>query len=144
MSYSFTTAKDLIEIKIQYNKLITELLKTENDILKHEIIIRYRISENNINKIKNIEKINDIESQQLDKYDLNKEDEISVLTESINNSSIEVNSLIQEIKNLKNKILDLSTQINNVKNKIPERTVVTNFKFVMYDPNDNCHKVARK
>ncbi len=138
MTHYFTTAKNLVERKLQYNKLIVDLLYIESNILTREIIIRQKIASNHANKINNINKIIRLETEQLNNYDLSKEGEILNLTNIVNDSKNDVGILTKEIADLKKDILDLSEKIVKLGETIPEKITITNVKIVAPNLGENC------
>ena len=137
MSLEFTTATELVKLKIEKNKKMIELLDTENKILKKEMLLRYKLVEFNNERIKDIEKINDIEKQQLNNYSLVRESEVSVIIDIINNAKIDVQDIISTRAQLYNDKNTLMREIQTLESQIPEKTMVTNLKFVLSD-NKGC------
>lgn len=137
MSFTFTTAKNLVEIKIQRNNTLIDLLETESNILKKSILVNYRLVENNKEKIELIKKINEVELQQTQTYCSMRQDLVKDLTEQVNNNSADIKGLYEEILNLKNNCSKFLTQIKELNDQIPNQTIVTNYKVPV--KLDNCH-----
>lgn len=137
MSINFTTAKNLVEIKMQRNDTLIELLNVESEILKKGILINYRHVENNKGKVELIKKINDIEAQQMEVYCPLRQELVKDLTDQVNNNSMDLKDLYGTVVELKNKCSELLLQIRDLNSQIPSQTVVTNYKIPM--KVDNCH-----
>lgn len=136
MSINFTTARDLVETKIRRNIAIIHLLNAESDILKKNILISYRMTENNQKNIVLIEEINKIEAEQTQTYCQTRETAIKNLTERVNNNKPDIKTLYEDINVLKNKCYAISIQIKNLNDQIPDQTIVANYSMPI--KMDNC------
>jgi hypothetical protein len=138
MSFNFTTAQSLVDIKIQRNNALIELLDTESKILKKGMVINYRWVEHNKEKVDLIKKINDIETQQLQIYCPVRQDAVKDLTEQVNVIDVDIKNTHEEIKKLQIKCQELLVQIRELNSQIPNQTIVTNYRVPL--KNDNCHE----
>lgn len=126
---SYTTAEKLVEIKIERNNEQRKIIELENEILKREMKIRYRIIECNIKKIDIIKQINAIEELQKIEYSLEREAEVTALTNEVNTLNVDINDLLE--KNI-NDVEERKKAIRKallLNSSIPEKTIVTNFKI---------------
>jgi hypothetical protein len=143
MIYTYTTAKELIDFKIQRNNLFLELIEIENKIIKLDMIIKYRALNYNSERVKMIQTINDIEKNQLKEYSLERESEVNKLIEDIS-KPCEVESIKKEINELRIEYSKQLLKIEEINSKIPLRGVVTNFKYMEDDTNSNCREILRR
>lgn len=143
MIFTYTTAKELINLKLQRNKLFTELIEIENKIIKLDMIIKYRALNFNNERVKMIQQINEIENKQLKEYSLDRESEVNKLIENIS-KPCDVGSIKKEINDLRAEYANHLLKIEEINIKIPQRGVVTNFKFVEDETNSNCREVLRR
>lgn len=143
MIFTYTTAKELINLKLQRNKLFTELIEIENKIIKLDMIIKYRALKFNVDRIKMIQQINEIENRQLKEYSLDREAEVNKLIESIS-KPCDIESIKKEINDLRAEYASHLLKIEEINIKIPQRGVVTNFKFVEDENNSNCREILRR
>lgn len=126
---SYTTAEKLVEIKIERNNEQRKIIELENEILKREMKIRYRIIECNIKKIDIIKQINAIEELQKIEYSLEREAKVTALTNEVNTLNVDINDLLE--KNI-NDVEERKKAIRKallLNSSIPEKTIVTNFKM---------------
>jgi uncharacterized protein YlxW (UPF0749 family) len=125
----FTTANDMIKLKIKRNFNILEMLELESKISKLEMLIRYRLLKSNAAYIKEIKKITAVEVRQLNEYSLSREAEILKLTCSLNNIDFNIAELQSEIRDLKNQCIAVIDKINKLDESIPENGSVTNIRI---------------
>ncbi len=143
MIYTYSTAKEMIDFKIERNNLFLELIEIENKIIKSDMIIKYRALKYNSERVEMIQKINDIEKNQLKEYSLERESEVNKLIEDIS-KPCDVESIKKEINDLRVQYSQQLLKIEEINSKIPHRGVVTNFKFVEEDQNTSCREVLRR
>ncbi len=127
-SITFTTAQELVDIKIQRNNVLIELLETESRILKNGISINFRWVEHNNEKIKLIKKINEVEEQQRQLYCPIRQSEVIMLTNEVNIIDVDIAKQTDSIKTLQEKCTELLKQMQNLNGQIPEQTMVTNYR----------------
>lgn len=148
MSFNFTTAYDLVEIKLNRNNAIKELMETEIIILQKRILINHRLVKNTNWKIGLIDSINEYEEQQKFEYCLDRESVIADLTNQVNEASTNTDMLplCEDITKLMDKVGVLLTKINELNAQIPDQTIITNYKFssrtAAAKPSD-CHNSAQ-
>jgi len=138
MSLVFTTAQELVDIKIQRNNTLIEILELEACILKKVILINYRWVEHNKEKIELIKEINKIEEQQKKIYCPIRQEEVLGLTNKVNFVNIDVKGLNEQVTELKKKCKILLNKLHELNMKIPNQTVVTNYKIPLNNQYD-CH-----
>jgi hypothetical protein len=129
MNWNFTTARDLVDLKIKRNEALIELFDTESIILKKGILINYRWVLHNEEKVKLINEINEIENKQRDLYCPDRQELIKNLTERVNEISVDIQTLQNEIFEAQQKCRTLLEDINNYNSKIPHQTIVTNYRI---------------
>lgn len=98
----------------------------ENKIIKKEMVVRYRLTELNENKIAYIKRINVIEEKQLDMYCQIRESEIKMLTDKINDTRLDIYDITEECKQLYAERSELLGKLNSINEQIPSKTMVTN------------------
>jgi hypothetical protein len=143
MSFTFTTARGLIELKIRRNKCLIELLNIRDAMLKREIKLKYRIILHNQAKKEKLVEINDIEQQQLDHYDLLREDKIFIMTEEINNCEYNIVDLMNELNELQEKQNKAMEEFSILNTQIPNTTVITNVRIEATDDHNTCGDSSR-
>jgi hypothetical protein len=122
-----TTLHDMIAMKLFRNKNIIRTLELGNKVIKLEMIARYRVVQQNTERIAKAQAINAIEEKQLHKYDLIRESEVLILTEEYNNIELDISDMYKELLILKEQILECQTNINNMNSKIPSHGSGTNY-----------------
>lgn len=137
-SFVFTTAKDLVDIKIERNNTLIKLLEMESIILKKGILINYRWAEHNKEKVALIQQINAIEEKQREIYCSVRQSEVAALTAKVNQVSVDTESLILDIKKAQDKCKELLIKMNELNAQIPHQTIVTNYKMV--NDQQDCHQ----
>lgn len=125
----FTTANDMIKLKIKRNFNILEMLELESKISKLEMLIRYRLLKSNAIYIEEIKKITAVEVKQLNEYSLCREAEILKLTYNLNNIDFNIAELQSEIRDLKNQCVAIMDKIDKLDANIPENGFVTNIRI---------------
>lgn len=144
MSVNFSTAKGIVELKILRNNYITELFKLEDKILRKELKFRIALIDNIKIKIKKMDDMNIIEEKQKTEYTLSRENDILFLTENIKDldTSPHIETIKTEIHDLQRQIQKILFYIIQLNKQIPASTYITNFKCVLYDPNESCHQAG--
>lgn len=141
MLITYTTAKEMLNLKIQRNKLFLELIEIENKIIKADMVIKYRALNHNAERIKMINEINEIESDQYKEYSLERENRVNSLIEQIS-KPCDVGLIKKEIDDLKEEYSHQMLKIQEINSKIPETGVVTNFRVTQEDTN--CREILRR
>lgn len=121
---SFTTSHDLVRIKIKRNENLVKLLSIESKISKLEMIMLYRRVSHNTKYVKLLEEINDIERLQLYDYSLEREHQIKILTNEVNEMTTNTADLKKEILPLKTQFMETITIIQKLNNSIPDAVFV--------------------
>lgn len=123
-----TTAYNLIRIKLKRNDELITLLDIENKMSKLEMLVVYRRLKHNTAYIDLLNKINDIERQQLYTYDLERESEIKTITDTINNMDPNIIELRSDIMSLKPQFMEAIKNIHNLNESIPNEVYVYNIQ----------------
>jgi hypothetical protein len=123
-----STANKITKIKIIRNFYLINLFKMQESVLKKEMVIKFRCLSSIGDKITDINKVNSIERKQINEYNLERETEILLLTNSVN-SVPDINCLKTELKELNEKINNVMCIIFELNKLIPESTYVYNFEL---------------
>lgn len=92
----------MLDLKIQRNNLFLELIELENKIIKLDMVIKYRALNHNLERVKIIQEINEIDNEQYREYSLERENRVNSLIEKI--------SMPCDIGSIKKEINELSEQ----------------------------------
>lgn len=125
----FTSAHTMVKLKIQRNRKIINLLEIENKIIKLEMVSRHRLLNHNNAHIQQVNKIINVETEQLLEYKLHREEYVTDLTNEINDTTLDVETLQSEINELKNQFKIITTEIKQINETIPVLTYIINYKI---------------
>ena len=126
---NFTTANSMVKIKIERNDTIKTVLELENKIAKLEMVIKYRLLKHNSIYIEILDKINDIEKNQLYEYSLYREDQVTKLTNDINQMNYGIADIKKEINELKTNYNKMINRVLELDKSIPDYRLITNVKI---------------
>lgn len=123
----FTTAYHYVKTKMDRNKYLIEVFEIESKIAKLEMVIRLRLLKQNEKYVETLKNINEIESMQLYEYSLDREKEVKILTDIINNTSLSVDDIKKDIIHLSMKCAHMLSMVNILNSAIPNNISVYNY-----------------
>lgn len=141
MIFKYTTAKEMLDLKIQRNNLFLELIELENKIIKLDMVIKYRALNHNLERVKIIQEINEIDNEQYREYSLERENRVNSLIEKIS-MPCDIGSIKKEINELSEQYSHQLLKIEEINLKIPQTGVVTNFRVNQEDTS--CREILRR
>lgn len=141
MIFKYTTAKEMLDLKIQRNNLFLELIEIENKIIKLDMVIKYRALNHNLERVKIIQEINEIDNEQYREYSLERENRVNSLIEKIS-MPCDIGSIKKEINELSEQYSHQLLKIEEINLKIPQTGVVTNFRVNQEDTS--CREILRR
>ena len=101
----------LCKTKIKRNEEMVSLLELDNKICKLELVLSYRKINNNIERIKKIKEINDLERKQMYDYTFER-------NKTIENMTIFLNQMDNNIAELKDERLDYIKQMYEIGDRV--------------------------
>lgn len=131
----------MLDLKIQRNNLFLELIELENKIIKLDMVIKYRALNHNLERVKIIQEINEIDNEQYREYSLERENRVNSLIEKIS-MPCDIGSIKKEINELSEQYSHQLLKIEEINLKIPQTGVVTNFRVNQEDTS--CREILRR
>jgi hypothetical protein len=125
----FNSMKPFIEIKLKRNEVLIKMYEKLNQIIKCDIIAKYRQFKKNEKNIESINEIHEIEKQQIKEYCLNREQIICDKTNMMNNNKAKLDGVYNKMEELQKELVELKKQIKFLTKQIPDEIAVNNYKI---------------
>lgn len=109
----------LCKTKIKRNEEMINLIELDNKICKLELVLCYRKINNNIERIKKINEINNIERKQMYNYTYERNQTIDDMTHYLNNMDNNIIDLKSERNEIINQMYNISESIKTLNESLP-------------------------